>query len=122
MKIRTEQDRARIFSLLIFRLNESGGLAIEFLGGLDREHFLEDRLRQSAVSQALGNFGEIVRRLMETFPEVVEENPDIEWRKIKGLRNRIIHDYFDVDFELIYEIVKSELPKDLKRLSLLALK
>lgn len=42
MKIKTEQDRAQVFSLLLFRLNESGSSAIEFLGELDREHFLKD--------------------------------------------------------------------------------
>lgn len=121
MKMKTEQDRAKMFSLLLFRLMESGNSAVEFMGDLDKERFNTDKLRQSAVVQALGVFGETVRRLMELFPEVVEKNPDIEWRKIKGLRNRIVHDYFSVDFELIYEIVQIELPRDLRLLNLLSL-
>jgi len=111
------QDREKVFAVLFSRLMESGNSAIEFLGDLDREQFKKDRLRQSAVSLALGNFGETAGRIMEMFPEVVQKHPDVEWRNIKGLRNRIFHDYFEIDFELIYEIVKSELPRDLKLLS-----
>lgn len=121
MKMKTEQDRAKVFSVLLARLQEAGDSAVEFLGDLDREQFLTDKLRQSAVAQALGVFGETTGRLMELFPEVVEKNPDIEWRKIKGLRNRIVHDYFSVDFELIYEIIQAELPRDLRLLSGLSL-
>jgi uncharacterized protein with HEPN domain len=90
--MKTLEDRAKVFSALLARLRESGNSAVEFMGGLDRERFLADKLRQSAVAQALGVFGETVSRLMELFPEVAEKNPDIEWRKIKGLRNRIVHD------------------------------
>jgi uncharacterized protein with HEPN domain len=115
VKIRSEQERAEVFTILLSRLEEAGKAAIEFLGDLEREDFLNDKLRQSAVAQALGTFGETVRRLAELFPELPAKYPGIEWRKIKGLRNRIVHEYFSVDFDLVYEVVKTELPEDLLR-------
>jgi uncharacterized protein with HEPN domain len=78
MKIIRPEDRANVLALLLNRLVESGHSAIEFLGQLDLEQFQNDRLRQSAVSMALGKFGQTIGQMMELFPEIVERHPDIK--------------------------------------------
>jgi len=56
----------------------------------------------------------LVRLLLRLFPASFRErHGEIPWGRIVGLRNRVVHAYFDVDLELVWEIVRAELP-DLK--------
>jgi uncharacterized protein with HEPN domain len=52
--------------------------------------------------------GESVTRLPD---ELLEAMPDVEWRKIKGLRNMIAHDYFGIDAEVIWQIIGKHIPE-----------
>ncbi|MEX2705948.1 MAG: DUF86 domain-containing protein [Candidatus Freyrarchaeum guaymaensis] len=51
--------------------------------------------------------GESCRALSE---EVRKKYPEVEWRKVVGLRNTLIHQYFGVDLKLVWDIVKNKLP------------
>lgn len=69
---------------------------------------LEDSLTlERAVSMTLGIIGESVAKLSKEFKDTTNEIP---WKKIKGLRNWIVHRYDDLDFEIIYSVVKEKLP------------
>jgi uncharacterized protein with HEPN domain len=46
------------------------------------------------------------------------QHRELEWRKIIGLRNRIVHDYFNIDVEIVWEILQKDLPKFKWKLSL----
>ncbi len=55
---------------------------------------------------------ETIRESCNALPEEIKEKyPDIEWRKIVGLRNILIHQYFRVDLKLMWDIVKNKLPE-----------
>ena len=72
-----------------------------------RLQFEIDQMRFDAVVRNLEVIGEAIKRV----PDSIRENyPSIAWRKIAGLRDRLIHAYFDVDIEIIWDIVQSELP------------
>jgi uncharacterized protein with HEPN domain len=43
-------------------------------------------------------------------------NPDIEWNRIRGLRNRIVHDYFGIDYEIVWSIIVNDLDDLIDRL------
>ncbi len=43
-------------------------------------------------------------------PDFRDSHPDIPWKKIIGLRHRIVHDYFDIDVEIIWQILKKDIP------------
>ena len=72
-----------------------------------------------AVEACLYNIqiiGEAVSKLPE---DVKEKNPQIPWVLIKGMRNRLIHEYFGTDLNLVWNVIKSELPSfdnDLKKI------
>lgn len=42
-------------------------------------------------------------------PDFRDENPEIEWIRIRGLRNRIVHDYFGIDYEIVWDIIETYL-------------
>ena len=54
--------------------------------------------------------GEQVKKMKRLFPEIIEENPDIEWKKIMGLRDHISHDYGSLNDYIIFDICKNYIP------------
>ena len=78
-----------------------------YVAGLSRDGFLADEKTIDAVVRNLEIIGEASKRLPQSFQS---QHPEIQWRRIVGLRNRIVHDYFGLDLEIIWEIVQHELP------------
>ena len=76
--------------------------------GLSAASLAEDELRLDAVLRNLEVIGEAVKAIPET---VRVSHPEVEWRKIAGLRDLLIHRYFGIDLEIIWDIVENKLPK-----------
>ena len=76
--------------------------------GLSRAEFLEDEKTIDAVVRNLEIIGEAVRSVSIDFKE---EHASVPWSKIAGLRNRIVHDYFGLDLEIIWEVLQRSLPE-----------
>jgi len=83
----------------------------KYMGNLIFEEFRKNELVIDAVIRNLEIIGEAVKRMPK---EVKEKAPDIEWKKVAGLRDVLIHEYFGVDLEILWDIVKNKLP-ELKR-------
>ena len=83
-------------------------LALEFTQGMDRTAFLRDAKTQSAVLHQLLLLGEAVKRLSEAFRE---QHPQIPWRMIAGMRDKLIHEYDEVDFQGVWRTLTSDLPE-----------
>ncbi len=81
---------------------------LEFAGDTDRDTFLADRKTQSAVLHQLLLLGEAVKRLSA---EVRQAHPEVPWREIAGLRDRLIHAYDRVDLLMVWETLKQKLPE-----------
>jgi uncharacterized protein with HEPN domain len=74
--------------------------------GLDFDLFLSDDKTSDAVIRNFEIIGEAANRID---PDFRNKNPDIEWRRIRGFRNRIVHDYFGIDYEIVWTIIESYL-------------
>ncbi len=79
-----------------------------YTAGMDEEEFREDPKSIDAVVRNLEILGEATRQLPEEF---TARHPDIPWRQIAGLRNRIVHEYFAVDLEIVWQVIRYDLPQ-----------
>ena len=78
-----------------------------YVAGIGQEQLAGDELRLDAVVRNLEVIGEAVKQLPE---DLVQQQPDVEWRKIAGLRDILIHHYFGIDVEIIWDVVQNKLP------------
>lgn len=79
----------------------------KFIGNMDKGKFIHNTLVNSAVMRQLEIIGEAVKHLPAEFRK---KHKDILWKDIAGLRDKLIHDYFGVDVELVWTICKKEIP------------
>jgi uncharacterized protein with HEPN domain len=76
--------------------------------GVGRDVFMSDRMRQDATLRKLEIIGQAVKNLSDA---TKAQQADIPWKRIAGLRDKVIHDYFGVDLEIVWGVVDIELPK-----------
>lgn len=79
-----------------------------YIEGYSREDFLEDQKTQDAVLRRLLVIGEAAARIT---PETEVRFEEIPFRKMAGLRNRVVHDYGQIDLEIVWESVTLHLPQ-----------
>jgi uncharacterized protein with HEPN domain len=80
--------------------------ALGFVAGLDEAAFRVSDLHQSAVIRKLEVIGEAAGKISKAF---CASHPDIPWSRIAGMRHRLIHDYGDVDLDIVWGVVIGEL-------------
>lgn len=88
-----------------------------FVDGLDRDAFLVDRRTQQAVAMSLLIIGEAAARIMDLEPAFVLDHPEVAWRDMRGMRNRMAHGYFETNNELVWETIRSEIPRLIAQVS-----
>ena len=74
---------------------------------LSLDKLKKDEMIQDAIIRNLEIIGEAVKNIPDA---VKDENPEIEWKKISGLRDILIHAYFGIDLEIIWGIIAEKLP------------
>jgi len=79
-----------------------------FKEGLDLESFLRNKMASDAIIRELEIIGEASNNISEEFQK---ENADIPWRKIIGIRNTLIHEYFGINKKVVWETVEHDLPE-----------
>lgn len=93
-----------------FRLEdmvESIDLIEEYVKNMDRNSWSQDRKTIDAVIRNLEVIGEAAKHLPA---ELQERYPDIPWFHIQGMRNLLIHEYFGVDTDILWQTIEKDLP------------
>ncbi|MBU1622921.1 MAG: DUF86 domain-containing protein [Candidatus Woesearchaeota archaeon] len=80
----------------------------EFSLGLNKEELNSNKLKQKAIIRSLEIIGEAVKNIPNSFRN---KYPKIEWNKITGMRDKLIHHYFGLDFDTVWNVIENELPK-----------
>lgn len=86
---------------------DSSREAIEFLGSTSRDALADDRMRASAVVRAIEVVGEAASKVTA---ETRAAHPGVPWSVITAMRNRLIHGYFDIDYERVWDTTRADLP------------
>ncbi len=80
----------------------------KFVEGITLDEFRRDDKTSSAVIRKFEVIGEATKHVPE---QIRDEHPEIPWKSIAGLRDRLIHAYFGIDHKLVWDAIKTELPK-----------
>lgn len=106
------EDRVRLRHMV-----EAAESAMQFIAGRQRADLDADRMLLFALLRAIEVFGEAASKLSE---ETRATYTDIPWRAIIGMRNRLIHAYFEINTEIVWQTVTQEIPALLPELQALA--
>jgi len=85
-----------------------------FSKGVSKSDFMKDDLKASAIIRKLEIIGEAAKNISSEFRK---KYPKIEWKEIAGLRDKLIHHYFGVNLERVWNVVKDDIPKLKKQIS-----
>jgi len=92
---------------VIHDIKEAIRRIISYTSKLKYDDFLKDFKTQDAVIRNIEILGEAVKLLSD---ETKEKYPNIPWKDIAGTRDKLIHDYFGVNIDIVWNIVKNEIP------------
>jgi len=95
-------------NLLVEDIIESCHKIMDYTKDISFEQFLSDPKTIDAVVRNFEIIGEAANRLPEEFKDLYQE---IDWHRIRGFRNRIVHDYFGIDYSIVWQVKENYLPQ-----------
>lgn len=97
----------RDLNLFIRDILESINAIEEFSKNINKKELISNRLKQSAIIREIEIIGEAAKNIPNSFRE---KYPNIQWHEIAGMRDVIIHGYFRVDLDAVWNVIKKDLP------------
>jgi uncharacterized protein with HEPN domain len=94
---------------------QSAELVMKYIGQSSKAEFIENIQLQDSVIRRLLIVAEAAKRIPATTQQTL---PNIAWREINGMRNRLVHEYDAVNFNIIWDVIQSEIPVLIKELKL----
>jgi len=95
---------------------EAAQQAGSYVTDLSKEDFMADKRTQQAVILNIVIIGEAATKLIKDYSNFLDQHPEVPWRNMKGMRNRIAHGYFDINLDVVWDTVQAALPQLLERL------
>jgi uncharacterized protein with HEPN domain len=92
---------------LLFHIRDACTNIEQYIADVSEEDFRHNREKQDAVIREIEIIGEAVRNLPQ---ELKDQYPQVPWNLISSMRNFLIHEYFSVDLDLVWDTVNSEVP------------
>lgn len=80
----------------------------EFVGKMDFNKFYNDHKTRSAVVWKIETIGEATKNIPKT---IRDKYNDLPWKEMAGIRDKIAHFYFGIDYEIVWQVVKQRLPE-----------
>ncbi len=99
--------------IFILHILESIERIERFVGKSSKEDFLKSEIIQDSTIRRIEIIGEAVKNIPQSFRD---KYSDIEWKKIAGTRDNIVHGYFGIDLNLTFKIVKKDIPELKKKI------
>lgn len=90
--------------------------ARSFVDGLAKADFVVDKRTQQAVIMSLIIIGEAATKVMDGYAEFTQTQPEVPWRSMRNMRNRMAHGYFDINLDVVWATVQEWLPQLLQQL------
>jgi uncharacterized protein with HEPN domain len=91
---------------LIKHILEETSFILNHTAELSREDYLSDEVLCRASIRSLEIIGEATKKLSDEFKK---NYPGIEWKKIAGTRDKLIHDYYGIDYDIVWDIISSKI-------------
>lgn len=101
----------RDWRLFLKDIRDSSARVIDYVGSMSREEFFQDTKTVDAVMRNLAIIGEAAKKIPAA---VRRQYPEVAWKKMGGLRDIVVHDYFGIDEDIIWDVVSGRIP-ELKR-------
>jgi uncharacterized protein with HEPN domain len=89
---------------------DSARTAVSYVEGYGREDFLGDKRTQQATVLNLLVIGELAGKVLSEDAAFASQHPQVPWRSMVGMRNRIAHGYFEIDLDVVWQTIESALP------------
>ena len=96
--------------LLLFDIAQSGDKIFNYTENITFKSFLENAMMIDAVVRNLEIIGEASKMVSE---EIKSAHPEIEWRRMAQFRDVLIHDYFGIEYEIVWDVLKNHLPANI---------
>lgn len=97
-------------------IHQAAADARSFVDGMTKEAFLDDKRTQRAVIMSLIIIGEAATKVMDGYSMFIQAHPEVPWRSMRNMRNRMAHGYFDINLDVVWETVQEWLPMLLEQL------
>lgn len=81
-----------------------------YVEDFSKEDFLADKRTQQAVILNIAVIGEAATKLADEYPEFVARYPEVKWKSMRGMRNRMAHGYFDINLDIVWDTIQQSIP------------
>jgi len=101
--------------LLRHILDECYFISSTISNDLSKEAFLEDEVLKRAIVRSLEIIGEATKKIPS---DVKYKWKEIEWKSMAGMRDKLIHDYFGINYSIVWDVIKNKIPDLTKQIEL----